>query len=71
MSNDITDRDYIGDGVYVGFDGYNIVMTTGSHRPEEADNMIVLEPKVLAAFTRYQASLALARKRREEMTGGE
>ncbi len=48
------DKDYLGDGVYVEHDGYNIILTT------ERDNgieTIYLEPPVLAALVRYRDRL--------------
>ncbi len=44
---------YIGDGVYVAFDGYHVWLLTGSHREEEATNKIALEPHVVAALVKY------------------
>lgn len=45
------DKVYLGDGVYVYFDGYSIVLTTedGVH----ITNTIVLEPDTLQAFNEY------------------
>jgi len=43
--------DYLGDGVYVEFDGYSITLkTNGYYQPT---NTIVLEPAVLEALNRY------------------
>lgn len=45
---------YIGDAVYAQYDRYNrLVLTTGSHREEEAENVIVLEPEVWNELLRY------------------
>lgn len=42
---------YLGDGAYVHEDAAGrVVLTTGSHRPAEADNVIVLEDEVLEAL---------------------
>jgi hypothetical protein len=49
-SMDMQDMDYIGDGVYVGHDGYQIWLTTGSH---ENQPLVALDPDVLAALNRY------------------
>lgn len=44
------DPDYLGDGVYASFDGYNIRLHVGDHRNEA---VVALEPCVLAALNRY------------------
>ena len=44
-------RDYLGDGVYVDFDGFAIVMT--SENGVSVLDRIVLEPQVMAALRRY------------------
>ena len=55
MAQDNTQREYIGDGVYVFHDGYHIWLTTdrsdGRHR-------IALEPSVLAALNDFAKRLA-------------
>jgi len=48
--NDDT-RDYIGDGVYVAYDGYNILIRRDSHM--NAASEICLEPGVLDALVRF------------------
>jgi len=42
---------YIGDGCYIDFDGYALVLTT--ENGIEATNRIVLEPSVYAALVEY------------------
>lgn len=49
--------DYMGDGVYVHFDGFNLVITTSHHDPRQADNVIAIEPEVWAALHRYRDRL--------------
>lgn len=44
------DLDYLGDGVYVGHDGYQLWLTVDSHSNRE---LIALEPSVLEALNRY------------------
>lgn len=44
---------YLGDGVYASFDRRGLVITTGHHEPDKADNVIVLEPFVIAALEKY------------------
>lgn len=48
---------YIGDGVYAQFDGYGVVLTTGSHLESECDQRITLEPQVIEDFIRYVGDL--------------
>ncbi len=44
------DLDYMGDGVYIGHDGYQLWLTTGSHENPE---LIALDPSVLNNIIRY------------------
>lgn len=48
---------HIGDGVYAQFDGYGVILTTGSHLEHERDQRICMEPEVVESFTRYIADL--------------
>jgi len=66
MSAELIFRDYLGDGVYVGFDGCQIIMTTGHHERAMADNVIAMEPTVLAALDRYRERLNTHLKDRGE-----
>ena len=49
-------KEYLGDGAYVDFDGYALVLTTenGIH----VTNRIVLEPEVYSALVRYVERLS-------------
>jgi hypothetical protein len=47
---DKLDMDYLGDGVYVGHDGYQVWLTTGSHHSPE---LVALDPEVLKALVNY------------------
>lgn len=47
---------YIGDGVYIDFDGYGIVLTTEDG--VSVTNTIVLEPYVYRALTEYVEHLS-------------
>lgn len=44
-------KTYLGDSVYVDFDGYHLVLTT--ENGGDASNTIYLEPTVYTALTRY------------------
>lgn len=46
-----SDKVYLGDGAYVDFDGYNILLTTEDGI--KATNSIVMEPEVLSSFLVY------------------
>ena len=48
-------KTYLGDGVYVDHDGYQIVLTTEDGI--RATNTIYMEPEVLKALKEYIASL--------------
>lgn len=53
----LLDREYLGDGVYVGHDGWNVVLwldEPGAFGP----NAIALEPSVVASLDRYLIRLA-------------
>lgn len=48
-------REYLGDSVYAGFDGYHIILTTeNGYGPT---NTIGLEPNVLKALDNYRRRL--------------
>ena len=51
----MADKMYIGDAVYVEFDGYCLVLTTEDG--VQTTNRIVLEPFVYTALTKYVAPL--------------
>ena len=46
-------KEYLGDGVYVEFDGFMVILTTGA----ELSNVIYLEPEVVQALTAFIAKL--------------
>ena len=48
-------KEYIGDGVYVAFDGYSLVLTTENGLA--LTNTIVLEPPVYTALVEYVSRL--------------
>ena len=55
MSQDTEYKQYIGDGAYVDFDGYAVVLTTEDGI--SVQNRIVMEPSVLKSLERYLAWL--------------
>ena len=44
-----TNNDYIGDGVYVSFDGYHVNLAVNHHE----NHVVALEPDVLINLVRY------------------
>jgi hypothetical protein len=45
---------YIGDGVYTHVDdSRSLILTTGHHEPDQADNTIVLEPSIIKSLENY------------------
>lgn len=53
MSFKPNDPQYLGDGVYATLNDFGqLVLTTGSHNEETADNIIYMEPEVLSALLR-------------------
>ena len=50
-------KHYLGDGVYIEFDGFTIILTT--ENGIEVTNTIVLEPEVLNNFTEYITRFSL------------
>lgn len=53
-------KEYIGDGVYANFDGFNIVLT--AENGICATDTIYLEPSVLEALNRYAKRIEELRK---------
>jgi hypothetical protein len=46
-------KQYIGDSVYVEFDGYQLILTTENGYPDDPRNRIVLEPEVLDSLLHF------------------
>ena len=46
-------KEYIGDSVYVEFDGYAFILTTNNGYPDDPRNRIVLEQETYEAFVRF------------------
>lgn len=53
---DLPTKKYLGDGVYVDFDGWNLVLT--AENGVTATDRIVLEPEVIDALSKYAAVVA-------------
>ena len=51
-----THREYLGDGVYASFDGYQIWLAANDHR----NIVIALEPGVFSRLVEYEARLRKA-----------
>lgn len=49
---------YLGDSVYVDFDGDSLILTTNNGYPDDPRNRIVLEPEVYDALIAYARRLA-------------
>lgn len=47
------DAKYLGDGVYISNDGYQYVLTTGTHRVEDADNKVYLDDNCVLNLLKY------------------
>ena len=52
--------DYIGDGVYAGFDGMGIWLYTGSH--DHPDNRVYLEDFVFGALIKFAERAGMIKK---------
>ena len=63
MTGKIIADKYLGDGVYASFDGYYIVLDL---RGQDTTTKIVMEPKVVGAFKRYQEALSLRLERLQQ-----
>ena len=46
--------EHLGDGAYVTFTGYSYMLTAGHHLPEEASDVVHLEPEALEALIRFK-----------------
>lgn len=51
MVDNMSNKQYLGDGVYADYDGYMLILTTEDG--ENILNTIYLEPEVYVALTRY------------------
>jgi hypothetical protein len=55
--------DYLGDGVYVKFDGYHIVLMANNR--ENPTDTVALDPHVLKLFLRWLENLKASEEKRE------
>ncbi len=46
-------KQYLGDSVYVEFDGDHVILTTENGSPTDPSNRILLEPQVIYALSEY------------------
>lgn len=62
---------YLGDGCYAGYDGYNIVLRTNSHRKNECHDEIALDSEVYQRLLEFKLNLIHMRyaENKEESTG--
>jgi hypothetical protein len=59
MTDAPSDVDYLGDSVYVEYDGYHIILETRNGLPDDPSNRIALEPDVMQALVRYAIARGL------------
>ena len=48
------EKTYIGDSVYIHFDGYHFILETINGYPDDPRNRIALEPDVLRKLLKYK-----------------
>lgn len=51
---DTMKKAYLGDSVYVEFDGFYIVLTTENGLPGDPSNRICLEPEAIASLVAFE-----------------
>lgn len=56
--------EYLGDGVYASFDGFQVWLAVNHH----ANHVVALEPTVMLALIRYWERLEAGRGRTKEQT---
>ena len=61
---EIQEQDYIGDGVYVLFDGYGIWLHANNH--EYPSDRIYIEPNVLEALNRFSTRVRRSHAERKD-----
>jgi hypothetical protein len=60
---------YLGDSVYVSFDGWGFILTTENGLPIDPSNRIYLEPEVLRALNEYVERLYQSIREVKHATG--
>jgi len=50
-------KTYLGDSVYVQFDGYYIILTTENGLPSDPSNTIYLEPQVICGLEDFKREI--------------
>jgi hypothetical protein len=50
-------KTYIGDSVYIYFDGYHFILETHNGLPGDPSNRIALEPPVIESLLRYRKNV--------------
>ena len=55
---EIGEQRYLGDGVYAEYDGYHLVLTTGSSLNEKPENRVYLDTQVRNALRRILVNIA-------------
>ena len=48
---------YLGDGVYVEWDGEHFILRTGDHRDMYCDNTIYIEPDILDGLIKFKSRI--------------
>ena len=60
LINKKNEVDYIGDGVYVRYDGFGITLMANHH--EHPTDQVYLEPEVLDALNRFAVAVGINKK---------
>jgi hypothetical protein len=58
----IETKQYLGDSVYVEFDGLGLILTTENGKETDPSNQIYLEPEVYTALVKYIENLKNLKK---------
>ena len=59
-------EDYLGDGLYADFDGYQIILAANDRNSGNPTDRVALEPSVIEAFLRYLNRIKSLRGEEEE-----
>ncbi len=58
---EIGEQRYLGDGVYAEYDGYHLVLTTGSTLKEKPENRVYLDTQVRNALRKMLTDIAFGK----------